>query len=78
MKNAFKYSAMKNPCKELENTFWTKDGIQYELCLGAVFWRLVSFSGQTVNETITTPLTKNCPKPTTITNWLEKNGYKRK
>lgn len=73
MKNAFKYSAMKNPCKELENTVWTKDGIEYELILGNTFWKLVSKT-----DTVQTTLTKNCPKPERIVNWLEQYGYQRK
>jgi hypothetical protein len=61
---------MKNPCKDLENTFWIKDGIEYELILGNTFWKL-----QTSTDTINLPLSKNCPKPERIVNWLEQYGY---
>jgi hypothetical protein len=64
---------MKNPCIELCNSRWEKDGKEFTLDLGNTFWLLYGFQ-----DTRPTPLTKNCPKPTTITNWLEKNGYKRK
>jgi hypothetical protein len=69
---------MKNPCKELEHTVWIKDGNHYELYLNINFWKLQPFSGQNTTESILTPFTKHCPKPERITNWLEKNGYKRK
>ena len=61
---------MKNPCAILENTYWTRDGIKYELTLGTTFWRL-----QTSTDTITLPLSKGCPKPERIVNWLEQYGY---
>lgn len=63
---------MKNPCKDLENTYWNRDGIRYELTLGSTFWRLESRT-----DTISLPLSKNCPKPERLINWLEQYGYQQ-
>jgi hypothetical protein len=61
---------MKNPCKQLKDTVYVKDGIDYRLTEGSVFWKLISDK-----EEVISPLSLQCPRPERITNWLEQYGY---